>query len=182
VDRIQTHGTITVNYKSDLGRSRHLYRVFCPSCNGEFFFRKYKIPSIDWMCRTCNGLVTVSCGNCGKEIEKQKSKCRSKSGLLFCNRLCKEQQQTNTGKLKLTHYSHERKDYRKSAIVAYGQRCNVCGISETYLLVVHHKDGNRKNGNIDNLEVLCHNHHAEKHKKQLANGDWVLDYKMFMGD
>ena len=40
-------------------------------------------------------------------------------------------------------------------------KCNKCGIDVP--LCIHHKDGNRKNNNPENLEVLCYNCHALIH-------------------
>ena len=42
-------------------------------------------------------------------------------------------------------------------------KCIKCGISDKRVLIVHHKDGNRKNNNIENLERLCCNCHAIVH-------------------
>jgi phage gp16-like protein len=37
--------------------------------------------------------------------------------------------------------------------------CYECGIDDKRVLVVHHRDKNRKNNNIDNLVWLCCNCH-----------------------
>jgi 5-methylcytosine-specific restriction endonuclease McrA len=44
--------------------------------------------------------------------------------------------------------------------------CKGCGISDNRVLIVHHKDGNRKNNNTDNLEWLCCNCHAISHTEK----------------
>jgi 5-methylcytosine-specific restriction endonuclease McrA len=41
--------------------------------------------------------------------------------------------------------------------------CSKCGIDDTRVLTVHHKDGNRKNNRFDNLEWLCRNCHYIVH-------------------
>jgi hypothetical protein len=42
-------------------------------------------------------------------------------------------------------------------------KCARCGISDKRVLVVHHKDGNRRNNDIKNLERICCNCHAILH-------------------
>ncbi|KQL21872.1 hypothetical protein AN957_09995 [Cytobacillus solani] len=56
------------------------------------------------------------------------------------------------------------KHYRKKALRYYGDSCNRCGINEN--LQVHHKDRNRSNNELDNLEVLCYDCHSEEHKNE----------------
>ena len=43
-------------------------------------------------------------------------------------------------------------------------RCVKCGYKNERVLVVHHKDGNRKNNKLKNLEWLCRNCHYLVHK------------------
>ena len=46
--------------------------------------------------------------------------------------------------------------YRERALKAYGATCNRCGYSDIEeMLDVHHRDKNRKNSKLENLEVLC---------------------------
>ena len=44
------------------------------------------------------------------------------------------------------------------------QKCCLCGSIK--FLLVHHKDGNRKNNNLDNLMVVCKSCHAKIHDIQ----------------
>ena len=41
-------------------------------------------------------------------------------------------------------------------------KCELCGAEDKNILV-HHKDGNRKNNNIDNLKALCNSCHSKTH-------------------
>jgi 5-methylcytosine-specific restriction endonuclease McrA len=48
-------------------------------------------------------------------------------------------------------------------ISARGGKCERCGYNKLEILQVHHKDRNRENSNLDNLELLCPNCHFEEH-------------------
>lgn len=55
--------------------------------------------------------------------------------------------------------------YRKRAFEAYGRACARCGTEEEedHNIHVHHRDRNRKNGDVANLEVLCRTCHMKEH-------------------
>lgn len=44
-----------------------------------------------------------------------------------------------------------------------GKVCERCSYNKTEILQVHHKDRNRENNIIDNLELICPNCHYETH-------------------
>ena len=67
--------------------------------------------------------------------------------------------------------------YRATALSVKEQKCERCGYNEfPKILVVHHKDRNRKNGAKGNLELLCPNCHEEEH---FLNGDGRFTNKKF---
>ena len=91
---------------------------------------------------------------------------KSKSGILFCSRKCKDAgQMIENGLKEIWHGKHKdgRYAYRQRAIKFYGPKCAECNFSFETLLTVHHRDRNRANGSIKNLIVLCPNHHALRH-------------------
>ena len=47
-----------------------------------------------------------------------------------------------------------------------GKKCERCGYKQYKILNVHHKDRNRENNGLDNLELICPNCHAEEHYLQ----------------
>ena len=58
--------------------------------------------------------------------------------------------------------------YRGKAFAKYGRVCNRCRRTHkpdgtALYLVVHHRDENRRNSHIDNLEVLCRTCHQQHH-------------------
>lgn len=87
------------------------------------------------------------CKNCGEHIGRSKGK--------FCDNEC--------------FIVHKRKhskniDYRKIAFDNFPNLCNRCGIDITVVLEVHHKDRDRNNNHLNNLEILCANCHLIEHR------------------
>lgn len=168
---------------------RHpLVKVSCLQCGKSFMQRpgelaksKKRGKNIGMFCsRDCSTLYNVAhrskpepnckCAKCGALFYRSKSRMTlSKSGLFFCNKACKDKAQSFESGLQEIwpdHYGEgKRVKYRKLAINHYGGRCQECGLDTVEILIVHHKDGNRDNNAIANLEVLCPNHHAIKHCK-----------------
>jgi hypothetical protein len=105
--------------------------------------------------------ILVRCGYCKKKVKITPSRFRAmktrKYGLFFCSRLCKDTaQQVESGILKISHYRDGVVSYRIRAFRKYGKRCCKCGYDEyEEMLDVNHKDHNRNNGKLTNLEVLC---------------------------
>lgn len=70
------------------------------------------------------------------------------------------------------HYGTGYTSYRRRAGIENG--CVVCNEKTLYKIAVHHKDGDRKNGKLDNLEVVCHNCHSTRHLRKIGD-NWVYD-------
>ena len=61
--------------------------------------------------------------------------------------------------------------YKRIAYEAYGKVCNRCGSLKN--IVVHHKDRNRKNNDLSNLEVLCKKCHQLEHEHENNLGEYL---------
>lgn len=59
-------------------------------------------------------------------------------------------------------------NYRNKAFKHYSPVCARCGFAHLLALEVHHKDRDRSNNNLDNLEIVCANCHTIEHKTHKA--------------
>lgn len=53
-----------------------------------------------------------------------------------------------------------------------GSKCERCGYAKVEILHIHHRDRNRQNSSLENLELICPNCHYEEHylEKSWLNG------------
>lgn len=127
-----------------------------------------------YCCQVCAGRHTNSlkrktvrkpntvCAYCSQEFW-----CRnfgnSRSGLYFCCRQHKDLAQRIGGieAIQPDHYGTTLSDYRDIAFRNFPKVCVRCSYDK--FVVVHHKDRDRSNNTLDNLEVLCPNCHALEH-------------------
>ena len=93
----------------------------------------------------------VRCAQCGKEFYKPPARLKT-TKKHFCSRECKQQSRTTGSHIP-----------RKRLLKKY-TNCQLCGLNEPEILVIHHKDGNRLNNADENLIVLCPNCHARVHR------------------
>lgn len=133
---------------------------FCTSkCAGIYGYSKKSKPELN-----------VECRQCGKKFHKSKSRIeKSKSGLFFCCRKCKDTAQSLFGgitEIQPAHYNtgNGERVYRNIAFRYKDCKCERCDFDNPLAIVVHHKDRDRTNNIIDNLEVLCCNCHSIEHK------------------
>ncbi|KKN98449.1 hypothetical protein LCGC14_0145550 [marine sediment metagenome] len=129
--------------------------AFCSqSCSGTYYSIKHG-----------HGLISTKCNNCEKPIEVTKKRLRnSKSGRVYCSQSCAitiNNQESGGRNLKHGQYI-----YRTRAFKEYGKKCSNsdCPFDEVKekMLDVHHKDRDRNNNNVENLEVRCVWCHALK--------------------
>ena len=95
--------------------------------------------------------INAICCNCGKYVNKKLNQI--KSGNIFCSKECKK----NYKRIKL------KQNYKLKAFAVYGKICSRCNSLKN--IVVHHKDGNRLNNDIENLDIMCRSCHSKLHKE-----------------
>lgn len=118
------------------------------------------------------------CLNCGKVLNNRQTK--------YCSNICQTDYQYKQyiNKWKLGEETGLSGEYgisqhiRRYLMDKYSCKCQLCGWGETNLytntvpLEIHHIDGNYKNNNEDNLQLICPNCHSltETYKSHNKNG------------
>lgn len=172
-------------YNEPNGKKRYGIIKECLHCEREFLVRNDWKEKVTMCSKFCNyemqdKKIKLNCDWCKKSFSKQSSKLtNSKSGFYFCTKECKDNAQKIDGLKEIhpNHYKDGYSNYSERAFKKYGCKCVDCNITIKALLQVHHKDGNRENGDIKNLEIVCSNHHALRHMV-FRNGNWISDYKV----
>jgi predicted restriction endonuclease len=107
--------------------------------------------------------VKQPCAFCGRIVERVPAEVKkSKSGNLFCNSSCSSSFNNQKRKNENNpNWIDGVSNYRARALEEYGEACTICGYDVLENLEVHHRDRNRKNNALKNLDVLCPTHHKE---------------------
>jgi 5-methylcytosine-specific restriction endonuclease McrA len=110
----------------------------------------------------------VFCKICGKKIWRTPKELKhSKSQKYFCGKSCQTlwRNKFYSGP-KHPLWNGGLSRYRK---ILLGTKivpiCSKCGYKNEKVLIVHHKDGDRKNKSLKNLEWLCRNCHYLAHNR-----------------
>ncbi len=160
--------------KDSENRNRIFLKIKCDYCGNIFFRQKrfYKFLNEKQFCSpTCKGLynetiIKITCAHCKKEFTRSVNKLKnSKSGIYFCCRACKDKAQSYIKEIQPNHYGTGESNYRSKALNNLPNKCDICGISDKDVLIVHHRDKNRDNNSIKNLQILCANCHLKIHKR-----------------
>lgn len=132
---------------------------FCSrKCSGENKTKNVVAPQPNVICALCHQMFYLN-------FSKQ---ANSKSRLYFCCRAHKDAAQRIGGikEIMPPHYGTGSaiNTYRRTIFAIKPKICERCGFDKhPSAIIVHHKDRNRNNDNINNLEVLCCNCHAIEH-------------------
>ena len=150
-------------------------KINCSNCDKEInrrpsLIKKYKNQFCSKEChhKFYDTRIEVYCFTCGKSILRRENEIKkSKDGNFFCSKSCKTSF-TNTKRSLENHpnWKNGESSYRKIALDNKTESCEKCGYDEYIeVLEVHHKDKNRKNNDISNLEILCPTCHKIEHFK-----------------
>ena len=121
----------------------------------------------------------VECAFCGTPFYKKKNHmANSKSGLFFCCRKHKDLAQRIGGikAIQPNHYGSNNSSYRALVEREKGfNACEKCGWDiHPEILEVHHRDRDKSNNTIENLEVLCPNCHMWEHYQSGDGKFWKM--------
>ena len=123
--------------------------------------------------------VKTQCAKCGKEIYKSLREIKnSKTGNVFCSKSCACSYNNTHFRTKENNPNWKggkvgSKEHMTIAYRNYIPECAVCGENDKDMLEVHHIDGNHSNNELDNLIILCANHHLKIHR-----GGLIIDDKI----
>ena len=167
------------NYKWEKIRHRKQYiTIMCPICKKEFeiYANDYRIKERKniYCSKKCSGEASkrgniVRCKYCDKEFYSTRND--------FCSKKCACEYK----KANYKHKTYIENGYEVRYINGYNKKGNVKEhryIMEQYLgrklnsnEVVHHKDGNKLNNNISNLQVMTKSEHSKLHREEeIKNG------------
>jgi hypothetical protein len=93
-----------------------------------------------------------------------------------CSRVCANKHRTGI-KYKIKRPKDKVKHYQSlkiSLLKKRGKVCERCSYNKYEILQVHHKDKNKSNNKLDNLELICPNCHSEEHYLEKS---WLKNYK-----
>lgn len=163
------------------GKKRKATRVLCEQCGKSFLkptrflkSRQRHFCSLECFHKSTNKQIELVCDFCKKTFYvKQSNVLKSRSGLHFCSRHCKDEAQkikngfvkmhpSHYGKTKFTDYTPQHV-YQRLCFDVHPHKCCVCG--EEKIVAVHHYDGNHNNNDVCNLVPLCPTHHCYIHSK-----------------
>lgn len=139
----------------------------CEICGESFSHISSRCNTAKYCSRTCyykslkgKGEKSYSCVHCGNKFFDSPSKNRK-----YCSIAC-------VSKTKKSDWTATFQTVRKSMIRRGAiQQCERCGYHECkQILGVHHKDRDRNNNSLKNLEVLCPNCHSIEHMKHTPHG------------
>jgi len=149
--------------------SRTFISSKCLICGDNFTHISSRANKAKYCSRTCyskaqstKGTVSLQCAYCNTEFLTSPSKAKTRK---YCSKACTKK--SNIKDFSPT-YTTVRKTMLKREML---NSCERCGYdAEKSILGVHHKDRNRKNNSIQNLEVLCPNCHSLEHMKHVCHG------------
>lgn len=148
---------------------RHRNKISsCPHCGKDF--RHYSYDRQIYCSKECyynsirESRIKLACCVCNKDITTTRYQ-RDRNKNYYCNRLCYDNRRKE-GSITLKRGSKYYTDLINSS------SCN-CGVSEPYLLQIHHINGNDKDHTPGNIEIVCGNCHIKRHLKINSKGQWV---------
>lgn len=161
-----------------------MVQVSCRTC-GETFLAKpshikngfAKYCSVMCSHESARTGVWVLCSGCGKKVYRTpKYINQSKSKKYFCSKSCQTvwRNKVFSGE-RHANWKHGNASYR-SIMTRAGreQQCELCHMTDTRVIEVHHKDRNRLNNDLVNLAWLCRNCHFLVHHHNAGRGAGLL--------
>lgn len=145
--------------------------TFCSVCSKALYRRPIQLEQSEGRAfcgQVCYGISCRKekpCAVCGKPVLASLHK-------KTCSRACSNKNRAGI-KYKSGRLGDKAEYYRalKLRLIAQrGSRCCRCSYGKVEILEIHHRDRNRDNNSLENLELVCPNCHAEEH---YLKGSWI---------
>jgi hypothetical protein len=149
----------------------------CKTCSKEFYVQKYQFDRefCSKSCYNANGITTINCNNCGKQVQKVKNRVdRTKNKRNFCSFKCflsfnrKENCALFKPDLRIKGLTIALKQWSQRVKERDDYKCQICGnVSKPFLEAHHikHRDEYPElQLEIENGITLCVRCHADKHR------------------
>jgi len=139
----------------------------CNECGAQFNHISSRANKAKYCSPTCyhkamhkKGNTQYKCVHCNIDFLGSLSHKRK-----YCSRACTNKFSKDVWKAKFT--TVRKNMFNRGLLIS----CKRCGYDvEPKILGVHHKDRNRNNNDLSNLEVLCPNCHSLEHAKHINHG------------
>lgn len=148
----------------DLNASIKINAV-CLVCNTPFEHVSARCNTAKYCSNQCRyqahkdkGRTEYECQHCHEKFKAPLSTKRK-----YCSKACVNKSSYTTFKPK---YTTVRKAMITRGLITHCNRCNYN--QELLILGIHHKDRNRDNNDLSNLEILCPNCHSLEHLKHIV--------------
>jgi hypothetical protein len=145
--------------------------IKCKICDKSIYRRPFEIKKNKGRVFCSNNCYGIACRKehpcviCGKPILAGLHKNT-------CSRVCANKHRTGI-KYKLNRpkdKAHYNKGLKLRLLKQRGRKCERCSYNKYQVLQIHHKDRSRENNELENLELICPNCHAEEH---LLKNSWL---------
>lgn len=156
----------TIKKQDSQGIIRTFFITTCHECLKPIERLKSRLKEKNYCLECLNKKTETTCSFCNLKFFIRPSRLNPKSGFVFCSRKCKDEAQKAKHGFDKLHPRFDSKNYhyRTKAFDHLAPKCNICNYNKHIeVLEVHHKNCNRENNDISNLEILCPTCHTEKH-------------------
>lgn len=156
--------------KGTSGYPHNEHEVICKHCGKIFITKAARAFYCSESCKEKNRpdkqKKDFVCEFCGKPFKRRAPDNAGR----FCSRQCSG----------LWSIANGKKSYFYKAFLYLPHKCDICNNNEFEVLLVHHRDLNKHNCDINNLQILCANCHYKIHfgngKTRYKKIQPIIDY------
>ncbi len=170
VPKSHQHRYITCGHKcGGIYRKKPIITNECLQCKNTFISKKSPTRKQDFCSVQCSSKSRIKniervCKCCNAVFYVVPYRLTVSGGGTYCSQKCRLEDWDRQSLAKQMPGS-----YRQNAWKVFEKKCYDCGIDDDRIIVIHHIDGDRKNGLLTNLIPVCHNCHCIRHIELSGN-------------